>query len=216
MLRALALLIFLAGPAAAQDPVTVIGDSILAWNRLSGNSVGQGLSRALDRAVDDNAVSGARISGGRRILREIRAQEIEQSGGWVVVDGGANDLLGECRCIRCDGTLAALASRDGRQGEIPVFVDQLLARGHRVVWVGYYGPNGLGGAFDACDDELIELNRRLSRMADRRDGVAFVPIRDLFGPENRGRYFRDNVHPSRSGSAAIAGRVAGVILSRER
>ncbi len=215
MLRALALLIGLAGAAQAQEPVTVIGDSILAWNRSSGNSVARGLSRALDRDVADNAVSGARISGGR-FLRDIPDQRIGQTGGWIVVDGGANDLLGECGCARCDGNLTVLAAPDGRRGEIPAFVDTLLARGHRVVWVGYYGPSGLGGGFDGCDDELIELNTRLSRMAAHRDRVEFVAIRDLFGPTHRDRYFRDQVHPSPKGSALIAGRVAGVILAGER
>ncbi len=199
--------------------MTVIGDSVIAWNRSVDRSVADALAILLDRPVRDASVPGARISHPSRLARvgglEVRRQRITTNGGWVVVDGGANDLLCECACNRCGGKLDELAAPDGRSGEIPAFVADLSARGHRVVWVGYYGPSGLGGSFDKCDDELQDLNARLSRMADRDDDVLFVSVRDLFGPENRDRYDDDQVHPSPTGSVEIARRVARAILSDE-
>jgi len=208
-----------AGATAAQQPVTVIGDSVIAWNRSVDRSVADALAILLDRPVRDASVPGARISHPSGLARvgglEVRRQRITTDGGWVVADGGANDLLSECACNRCGGKLNELATPDGRSGEIPAFVADLLARGHRVVWVGYYGPSGLGGSFDRCDDELQDLNGRLSRLADRYDDVLFIPVRDLFGPANRDRYDDDQVHPSPKGSVEMARRVARAILRAE-
>ncbi|MEL6168399.1 MAG: SGNH/GDSL hydrolase family protein [Pseudomonadota bacterium] len=206
-----------ASGAGAQSlpPVTVLGDSILAWNRNEDRSIADALSGILRRPVRDHAVSGAQLSGGAVFLREIRRQRVGPVPGWVVVDGGANDLMDACGCRSCATDLSTLAAPDGQSGEVPQFVDELLSRGHRVIWVGYYGPSGQGGAFDICDDELVELNRRLARMAGTRPAVAFVPTRDLFGRGNADRYDTDQIHPNAEGSQAIAARVAEVILVTE-
>ena len=216
-MRALALLLLLAGCAltTARDArVLVIGDSVLRWGRLSGDDVGSALSRALGAPVESRAVLGARVSspdGGGLLGPDISRQDVSGSFDWIVTNGGANDLAAECGCGACGGTLDALIAPNGLSGEIPSFVARLRSTGARVIYVSYYGPSGRGGAFDACEGELMELADRAEAMAAAMDGVIHVPTARLISRADPSDYASDDVHPSASGARDIAGAVAAVI-----
>ncbi|WP_417523025.1 SGNH/GDSL hydrolase family protein [Marinovum sp.] len=213
-MRVLAVMIALLLPVMAQgqDRMMVIGDSILAWNRLGGNSIPQILDRMAQYEVSSRAVPGAAFShsGNLRnmLQREIRGQL--PAGQWdvILLNGGANDLARECGCNRCAATLDRMISADGARGEVPAFLDVLRARASRVVWMDYYPGSVRGGPFAACTDELAEYQLRLERAAQRRPWVTFVDAGDVYDPRDMSLYARDLVHPTPKGGARIAGLIA--------
>ena len=218
MLRLIAVFLALAGSASADPrPILVMGDSILDWNRGTGRSVADALGADLGRSVENASMSGARLMprGFLGRVRSIPAQYARGDWSWVVLDGGANDLLRDCGCARCDAVLDRLITPDGQRGAIPTLIREVRAKGPRVLWMGYYGPNGRGGAFDACEDELRELDARVAMLAARTEGVAFADAGDVMGPGNAGDYHRDNVHPGPRGSARIGRHLAAAIREAE-
>ena len=119
MTRVLVFMMFLLLPvvAQAQERMLVIGDSILAWNRLNGNSIPQILDRMPQYQVTSRAFPGAAFShsGNLRSMlqREIRAQLPRGQWDVILLNGGANDLARECDCNRCATTLDRMVSADG-------------------------------------------------------------------------------------------------------
>mgnify|MGYP002652589428 CR=1 FL=1 len=107
-----------APPGASTGParILVIGDSLMAWNRLRGASVAKALSAQLGEPVRDNSVSGAvHDLGGKPAAQGSHATIARQyrSGNWdwVVMDGGGNNLLFGCGCSDCGPQLdAAIAA----------------------------------------------------------------------------------------------------------
>lgn len=213
-MRILAVMMALLIPMVAQgqERMVVLGDSILAWNRLGGNSIPQILDRMAQYEVTSRAVPGAAFShsGNLRnmLQREIRGQL--PAGQWdvILLNGGANDLARECGCNRCAATLDRMISADGTRGEVPAFLDQLRARASRVVWMDYYPGSVRGGPFAACTDELAEYQVRLARAAQHRPWVIFVDAGDVYDPRDLSLYSRDLVHPTPKGGARIAGLIA--------
>ena len=183
--------------------VIVMGDSVMAWNRDSNASVADAMEKLLDAPVLDASVSGARMrlgGVGSAIGFSIPDQYRERDWDAVVFNGGANDLLFECRCSRCDAVLDRIVNEDypallERLGETPVYI------------VGYYGPAGdRRGNYDICNDELQVLERRLAHLATTRPNVEIVRVRDaITGTPTL--YDADRVHPSPAGSAVIAKRI---------
>lgn len=212
-LRAIAALFLLAACAALPESgerdarVIVMGDSVMAWNRDGDASVADALEAQLGASVLDASVSGARmrlggVGGaiGFSIPNQYRARDWHA----VVFNGGANDLLFECRCNRCDSVLERLIAEDypallNRFGDTPVYI------------VGYYGPAGdRPGNYDICNDELQELERRLTRLVAARPNVRLVRVRDAI-TGNPALYDADRVHPSPAGSARIAERIVAAL-----
>lgn len=201
------------GTALAQGPVLVMGDSIMAWN--GGASLAAGIERGLDRTVENASVPGAQIAprGLKRLLFDIGAQYEAGDWGWVVLNGGANDLFDHCGCQSCDAVLDGLVAADGRRGEIAQIVDRLRRTGARVLYLGYYGPSGRGGAFDVCEDELIALDARMARMARIVPELEFIDGGDVMSAAMPGDYDADNIHPSPRGSAKL-GALAAMAIRR--
>ncbi|QFU10065.1 GDSL-like Lipase/Acylhydrolase [Rhodobacteraceae bacterium THAF1] len=201
MIRLFCVLMLCAG--MARGDILVMGDSVLAWN--GSQSVGDVVAARTGQRVVKGARSGARIVQPNPLLRaaglEIPRQYKRGSWDWVILNGGANDLSGSCRCARCDAELNTLLTSDGRNGAIAQIVGQLRAMGAKVLIVGYYGPSGRGGGMDACREELAELDARAGRLAARDPGVRFVETGQVMTDPSL--YDPDNVHPSPSGSAAI-------------
>jgi len=157
----------------ANGPVLVMGDSIMAWNRTSGASVGDALERRLGREVENVSVPGARVSGrGLGFLLRIGGQYRPGDWEWVVLNGGANDLVRDCACRRCDAVLDRLIAPDGRRGEIATLAARLLGTGAGVIYVGHYGPSGRGGPFGE--------DRRSRGGGDRNGGSTLNPYPGLF------------------------------------
>jgi len=206
---ALVLLVLVScGRQQSADPqvsILVIGDSVLSWHAGAGASVADVIAAETGRVTANRAVSGARFSQFRPDASEkshdIRAQY--QPGGydWVVLDGGANDLLSECGCRRCPATLDGMIGADGAGGDLPEFVARIRADGARVLLIGYYDGNLRPNPFTPCNDEIDALNARLARLADRQDGVVYVGADRVIDPANPTHWFIDGVHPSRLGRA---------------
>ncbi len=210
---AFAALVLLAACAALPERaergarILVMGDSVMAWNRVTSSSIADAIEKRLGVPVLDASVSGAQmrlggLSGaiGFSIPRQYRDEDWDA----VVFNGGANDLFSECRCNQCDAVLDRLVNEDypvllTRLGNTPVYI------------VGYYGPAGdRRGIYDDCNDELQVLERRLTRLAAARSNVEVVRIRDAI----TGRpslYDADRVHPSPAGSAVIADRIIAAL-----
>lgn len=222
MVRAFAILLLglgLAGPGGAETTgpsILVMGDSLMASNRVKGGSVGETLNEALGAQVADHSMFGARYfhflpitgSAGMRIDAQFRG------GPWdyVVMNGGGNDLLFGCGCGACKRMMDRLVSADGRSGAIPKLVAEIRATGAKVVYTGYLRTPGVTSPVESCAPLGDVMDRRLSTMAKAFDGVTFVGLADLVTREGDTSYHAiDLIHPSIKGSRAIAALVAAAI-----
>jgi lysophospholipase L1-like esterase len=197
------------GPAPQQrrGDILLIGDSVMAWNRLSGADIGRAIETELDRDVVNRAALGARVRAGARSIPD---QLSAGPWNWVVINGGANDLGLSCGCTRCDGEIDLLISADATTGAIPDLIARARAQGAQVLWMGYYqAPDSR--SFKGCRPGLVEIERRIARHAATRDGVFFLDAEDVMDPTNPGLLAWDRTHPSVAGSAVIGRYLAGVI-----
>lgn len=197
--------------ASAETRVLVLGDSILAWNKSRGQSIPQLLNTVPGLSVESRAVSGAAFSGSKLLRREIRSQLPRGRWDVIVVNGGGNDLAGECGCRACAATLNQLVSANGTDGEIPAFLDRLAARASRVIWLDYYPVSVRGGPFAPCIEELAVLEQRMQAAARLRPHVAFVDAGAVYDRRDLTLYTRDLVHPTPKGGARIATLLARAI-----
>lgn len=220
MIWRLALLILtlcLAPPAQAEAPrILVMGDSLMAMNRLLGGSVAQALSDTLGVPVQDQSVPGARHFFALPILNaaglKISAQLTGGPWDYVVLNGYGNDLMFGCGCGTCTRMMTRLISPDGTQGAIPDLVAKLRATGARVIYTGYLRTPGVTSPVESCGPLGDEMDRRLTLMADRDPGIRFVLLSDLVTQDgDRSFHGVDMVHPSVKGSRAIAARIAAQI-----
>lgn len=219
LFAALLLSFALMGPGFAETAkprVLVMGDSLMAVNRMAGASVAQALADDLGVSVKDHSMLGARyfhilpISGaaGMRIDAQLRG------GPWdyVVINGGGNDLLFGCGCGACTKMMNRLIAADGSAGAIPRMVADIRATGAKVIYTGYMRTPGVTSPVEGCGPLGDEMDRRLKKMALRQKGVTFLLLADLVKVDGDKTYHGiDLVHPSVKGSRAIAAKVAALI-----
>lgn len=199
-------------PADEAPRVLVMGDSLLAWNRLRGGSVARVLSDRLGTPVTDHSISGATYATSGGGTSGIAAQYRPGTWDWVVMNGGGNNLLFGCGCAACDAELDRLISDNGRQGVIPAAVARARQGGAKVIYTGYLRSPGFASPVEHCAALGDRLDRRLAAMAAGDPGVYFLPLSDLVRtPGDTSYHFADRVHPSLKGSAAIADRIAAII-----
>ena len=184
----------------------------MAWNRIEGASVADGLQARLGEPVGDVSLPLAQVIGGRGALN-IPAQLDGLRVDWVVLNGGANDLSGSCGCRGCGPVLDRLISADGRQGAIPALVADLRGRGTQVIWADYYTSPKYAGT--TCEAPYRVLETRLGRMAASDGGVTLVDMDDVLRSDDLSLFDSDRTHPSQRGAARIAGLIAP-ILQRQR
>jgi len=213
-LAASLLLAACAPPGPGRGDILVIGDSVMAWNGASGQAIADVIAEVSDRDVTDRAVPLARIAPDSALLGatglSIQNQFAGGSWNWIVVNGGANDLSGRCDCGACGAVVDSLIGPEGRTGDIPAFVARLRKNGAKVLWMGYYAGSGRGG-FEGCRDDLVEIERRIDRLAARTDGVFFADAETVFDNTDPGNFAADGTHPSPRGSAVIGRYLAGII-----
>ena len=101
-----------------------VGDSILDWFVGQG-SVPEVVGETLDRSVYNAAIAGSHFLDDEGIP----AQYQDGPWGWLIMDGGANDLNDRCRCGDCDDVLDSILSEDGTQ-TVRVSLHPLANLGH--------------------------------------------------------------------------------------
>jgi acyl-CoA thioesterase-1 len=195
--------------------VLVLGDSLLASNRLAGKSVAQALADQTGAQVDDRSVIGARFfyalpltgAAGMKIPAQFR------KGDWdvIVMNGGGNDVMFGCGCGKCAKMVDRLIGENGTTGAIPELVARLQPTGAKIVFVGYLRSPGFVAPVEHCGPIGDEMDRRLARMDSAMKELTFLPMSDLVPEGDRSYHGLDLVHPSAKGSAAIAARIARVI-----
>lgn len=200
------------GAAAEEARITVLGDSVMAWN--GAGSVARVMEEVLGQPVTDASVSGAQFAHRLRLLvgpMDIRAQLPGGRHDWVVVTGGANDLAARCDCAACEDTLDALIGPEARLGAIPDFLEEVRGRGAWLLWARYYDVPVGGGPFAACADEFAVLDARLDMLADREDDLVLADMGDVIDAGDPAHYDPDRVHPSPEGSRLIGMLLAQII-----
>ncbi|WP_238704968.1 SGNH/GDSL hydrolase family protein [Parasedimentitalea marina] len=212
-----ALLTGCSGSVPNDQPTRILamGDSLMAWNNISGQSIPNSIAKTLDEPVVDRSVSAARViyrlpisgSAGLNIRKQYKPGNWE----WIIVNGGGNDLLLGCGCIACDTKLDRLVSEDGTTGAIPGMVSDLRKTGAKVIYVGYLRSPGVGSAIEHCRTEGDILEQRVSRLADLDSGVYFLSLRDLVPNGDRSFHALDMIHPSIKASTAIGNKIAAII-----
>lgn len=205
------------GDASAR--MLLLGDSMMAWNRTSGRSVGQVLEAGTQQEVIDRSVIGARffwplpLTGGAGL--RLTSQYRDGDWDWVVMNGGGNDLLFGCACSLCNGTLDRLIAPDGRAGAIPAFVKSIRDSGARVLYVGYMRNPGVQTPVKGCGPAANELDRRLTLLQGLDPGFVFVPVSDLVPWRDTSFHDFDLIHPSAKGSREIALRILQRIYNEQ-
>ncbi|MES2667055.1 MAG: SGNH/GDSL hydrolase family protein [Pseudomonadota bacterium] len=220
MALAALLLLFSCGEPVPRDgaaKILLLGDSMMASNRMSGQSVADVIEAGLGREVVDRSVPGARyfyalpISGsaGLNLARQYRP------GPWdyVVLNGGGNDLLFGCGCGRCNGVLNRLISPDGRSGAIPALVKTMVGDGARVIYTGYLRNPGVQTVIKSCGPAGNELDRRMQRLAALEPDMQYLLLADLVPYRDRSYHQVDLIHPSVKGSRAIAQRILALMAA---
>ena len=194
------------------DPLRVlaIGDSLLAWHKWTGRDVPAVMGDLLGAKVVNASVAGARFSDDSMLRRsagfEVRAQF--RNGSWdiVLINGGANDFLGDCNCGACDSVLDSLISSE-LTGEVPSFVTDVLRTDTQVLWMGYYASARLG-PFEGCRPFLEEYDARVARLAAQTPGMQFVDSEDVVTPNDASLFAFDGIHPSAKGARLIGAYLA--------
>lgn len=195
--------------------VLFIGDSLMAAHKLSARAISHATSKVIKIQSTDRSFLGARMiyklpitgSIGLSIPKQYRSGDWD----WVVVNGGGNDLVFGCACNRCDRKMNRLVGKNGSGGEIAKLIKKIRSNGSRVVYIGYLRSPGRGSPIESCKDEGIELERRMTSLASKDEGVFHVSLADLVPHGDRSFHGADMVHPSFKASRAIGLLVADVI-----
>ena len=212
----LVLVLWIGPLAAGPDPlILVMGDSMLASNRIEGQAVADVLEADLGQPVVDRSVAGARFfhafpitgAAGMRISAQYRAGNWQ----WVVLNGGGNDIVLGCGCGKCTHLLNRLISPDGRSGAIPKLVKAIRDDGARVIYAGYLRNPGTSTPVKACKPAGDELDRRLAILATIDPGFTFLSMADIVPFGDLSYHGIDRIHPSPKGSRAIGNRIAAEI-----
>lgn len=195
--------------------IITLGDSLLASNVGSKQSVSDSVEAELGVSVLDRSVAGAQmhymlpISGA--LGMSIPKQFVPGPWEWVILNGGGNDLWLGCGCLLCAGTMERLISADGKKGEIPKLVRRIRATNARVIYVGYLRSPGFGSPIDHCKSLGDRMEARIARMASADEGVTFLSLEDMVPYGDKSYHSADRIHPSVKGSAAVGRRVAEII-----
>ncbi|MEL6648447.1 MAG: SGNH/GDSL hydrolase family protein, partial [Pseudomonadota bacterium] len=195
--------------------ILVVGDSMLAFNRLNDASVADAIEQTLREPVVDRSIVGARFHYALPITgaagMNITKQYVPGAWDWVVVNGGGNDLWMGCGCLVCDAKIDRLISEDGTKGTIPGFLSDLRQSGAKVIYVGYLRSPGRVSPIEHCRDEGAKMEARIAKLAKLDRGLIYLSLEDLV-PHGDGSFHGiDMVHPSFKGSKAIGQIIANVI-----
>lgn len=215
------------GPACPTytDPsYLAVGDSIMATNGPLCEGIPGWAARDLGFYIEDHSAGGRRLTHPRS-GDDIMSQYTEGSWEWVMMTGGGDDLVFECRCTEenhnpddCEAVLDALALPDESTGDIYEFIDMVNLDDQNlasILILGYYTlPEDTPGNFDACNPYVLDLNRRYQEVADQEENVFLMETAGVMDFDTHPEYFLiDDFHPSSEGSAVLGSMVAAFIQS---
>lgn len=199
--------------------ILAIGDSLMAWHSLTGQSIPAVLSDELDEPVVNRSVSGARLLFKVPLMAqagmEISSQYVEGDWDWVILNGGGNDLWFGCGCHQCDAKLDKLIMPSGTEGAIPELISDLRQAGSQVLFFGYLRSPGVGSLIEDCKEPGDELEARIADFAKKQDGVYFLSNADLVPDGDLSFHGLDRIHPSIKASRAIGERLADIIRKND-
>lgn len=197
--------------------VLVVGDSLLDWQRIRGLSIPQVMARATGWNVANRATTGAAMIN-RGVAKNTRgiipAQYREGAWDWVVINGGANDLLTKCGCSRCSRILNKIISPDASSGILVDLVKRARKDGAGVVMVGYLG-NPRPNLFQGCRDEVFEMVRRQKILAKAMPNVQYLSSREVVDVNSRSTFSFDGVHPSGRSTRSIGMHLARTLVKMD-
>ena len=204
----------------ATPRILAIGDSLMAWHTLTGQSIPDIIERELEEPAANRSISGARLIFKIPFIgdagMQISNQLIEGEWDWVVVNGGGNDLWFGCGCGKCDAKMDKLIASDGGEGEIPRLVNEIRETGAKVLYFGYLRSPGVDSMIEECRDEGDELEKRIAAFAKSTKGVYFLSNADLVPEGDLSYHALDRIHPSLKASEEIGKRVAALIRKYDR
>ena len=192
-----------------------IGDSILAYNNLSCQSVGHGVGFEIDEQVLPKAVIGAKV-------HEIQEQFVEPKNSetdydYVIVNGGLNDLIasekvGDPEAVPCDcnGMLnhdACLQEIEDVTQRMRSLIDSIQEKSDaHITLVGYYPAEKRKSFIGQCFPYVDLMNASYQEMADLDEYVSFIQTYGNDQPtvNKVSQYGYDNYHPTPKGSNIMA------------
>ncbi|MGK0360144.1 MAG: lysophospholipase L1-like esterase [Bradymonadia bacterium] len=183
-----------AGGQAGERTLRTFGDSLLDFN--NGQDVGDVAGAQLGLEVEHSAESGAMMLDGA-------IPDQYAAGGWLVVASGGGNDLGACCAATCAPVLDQLIASDATQGAIVELVEQAIADGRRVAWIGYMVPQPDAEEFSNCTDDLAVLAQRLTALDARLPEMVFIDGTQIGTGSEDALYAPDGYHPSTAGSDAI-------------
>ena len=208
LLTCLAACTSLRGTPSADVRMIAVGDSILDWNRKSGEDIPTLVAQQTGLPVFNNAISGAKFVGRFAVPRQYRSGDWD----WVIVDGGGNDLTGNCDTPEAaEVVLDRLIDDEDLSGAYASFLLPITEQGTQVIIMGYVSISIAGGPFATCEFALNDLRDRQMKLANSNSSVLFMDTRDVIAPDNLAAYDADLIHPSPLGGALIAGLIAQTI-----
>lgn len=194
----------------AQD-VVLVGDSILAWNRETGESIGDALASQINKPVANLAESGALFMAGFwEFGEDIPAQLDGAKPDILILTGGGNDVEPGCGTRKAAQIIDRMIAAD-LSGELADFVEPLTEQGTQVVYLAYYDLPDITSEFTPCRSDLLTLEARAIALADQTDGFRVAAGRSAIDPADLTLYDPDGIHPSPAGAALLGALLADTI-----
>jgi lysophospholipase L1-like esterase len=197
------------------NKILAVGDSFTAYysKNVSGccQSYADYASIEIDEFIENDAVGGAQLSGGRYLsIPQQYANAMAENGPYdlVILSGGGNDLMKECPITSQPCSVACASKRQEIADEMDALITQMITDGSRVLLVaGVLLSNFSLAAGSQWYNECWLMDTSAQEYADSHPNVSYVSTRDLADPDNRADYGLDGVHPSISLNQKIGKRV---------
>lgn len=188
-----------------------IGDSLFAYNLRSNESIPEVAADRTGHVAFNAAISGATVLPGGEVTA-IPDQRVDGTWAWLVMDGGGNELNGRCGCGDCDAVLDQLVMPDGSSGAIVDIVEDAMAAGTRVVFLGYPEmPEDAEFGFSRCNPVFAEHSARMRAFAEQEPMLWFVDAFEVVRATDDAYFVSDRVHPTPEGSRVMGEHIARAI-----
>ena len=196
--------------------ILAIGDSALEWNGDLSTPAQLEIKlrdQGLNASVRNRSVGGATLGCGQQNIGMaencIPPQYEEQDWDFVLISGGANDILDS----GCQVSADALISADLSSGLMPELLRRVLASSKKVILYGYFLPLDANGTVATCNP-VYTLLQRYRSLAQENENIIYVDAGQVVqrtSPE----YYADDIHPSEAGSTVIAELLVDAVVQNQ-